>query len=248
MQHANSLPARTLSLLQRLSRRDDLEGFTLIGGTSLALRHGHRLSEDIDLAWHGSKLPRRRIRALLDQLAIERQAMDIMDPFQKQLAENDGIDLDDYHQDWEVEGVKLTFFAPDEEEASIISRGGTNVLNKLAIADDETIFKLKSRVVLDRTVSRDLFDLWYFIEHEGRSVQQIVANMREKDKHQTLDALLLKLSPSQFREADPLFETILEGAPKTGEELLARMGGYVDEHRRLVARNAALQASQGRGY
>ena len=248
MQHANSLPPSTFALLQRLSVRHDLAGFTLIGGTALALRHGHRLSEDIDLAWSSCKLPRRRIETLLHDVAAEGPAIDIMDPLQKQVAENDGLNLDDYHQDWKVEGVKLTFFAPDEGEASIIRDGGTDVLNNLAVADDDTIFKLKSRVLLDRTVSRDLFDLWYFIEHQGRTVQQILTNMREKDQHQTLDALLLRLSPGRFRQADPLFETTLDGAPKTAEELLQRIGRHVDEHRRLVARDAALQASHGRGF
>ena len=48
MLHFEALPAGTLDLLRELSRHSALEPFGLVGGTSLALRFGHRLSEDLD--------------------------------------------------------------------------------------------------------------------------------------------------------------------------------------------------------
>jgi predicted nucleotidyltransferase component of viral defense system len=45
-----------------------LKGFVLIGGTALALHIQHRLSEDLDFACVGAKLPRERIRQILSQL------------------------------------------------------------------------------------------------------------------------------------------------------------------------------------
>lgn len=41
-----------------------LGGFVLIGGSALALRIGHRLSEDLDFAWVEPRLPRARLDAL----------------------------------------------------------------------------------------------------------------------------------------------------------------------------------------
>jgi len=41
-----------------------LAGFVLIGGTALALRIHHRRSEDLDLAYPETRLPRGRLEAL----------------------------------------------------------------------------------------------------------------------------------------------------------------------------------------
>lgn len=41
-------------VLQRLMSLSPLQPFYLVGGTALALRYGHRMSEDIDLFTHGS--------------------------------------------------------------------------------------------------------------------------------------------------------------------------------------------------
>ena len=37
------------STLERLMRIDEFRPFRLVGGTSLSLRYGHRISDDIDL-------------------------------------------------------------------------------------------------------------------------------------------------------------------------------------------------------
>jgi len=48
MLHFEALLPNTLDLLKELSRHPSLEPFGLVGGTSLALRFGHRMSEDLD--------------------------------------------------------------------------------------------------------------------------------------------------------------------------------------------------------
>jgi hypothetical protein len=174
MQHVNSLPPKTAALLQLLASGNDINDFTLIGGTALALHTGHRLSEDIDLAWPHGKLPRTAIRAIVNRLSPDEPALDIMDPLQKQLAENDGMDLDDYHQDWLVNGVKLTFFAPDGGEQKLARQGARSKIGNLEVASEEAIFQMKSRLLLKRQTSRDYFDLWYFMEHKSKKVADIL--------------------------------------------------------------------------
>jgi hypothetical protein len=49
MLHKETVEPRTLELLNALMKIDALKDFALLGGTSLALRWGHRQSEDIDL-------------------------------------------------------------------------------------------------------------------------------------------------------------------------------------------------------
>ncbi len=48
MLHRETLPPGTLDLLTVLSAHPELAAFSLAGGTSLALRFGHRLSVDLD--------------------------------------------------------------------------------------------------------------------------------------------------------------------------------------------------------
>jgi hypothetical protein len=48
MLHSEAVPGHTLDLLKRLCAHPGLDGFALVGGTSLALRFGHRMSVDLD--------------------------------------------------------------------------------------------------------------------------------------------------------------------------------------------------------
>ncbi|MDZ4405357.1 nucleotidyl transferase AbiEii/AbiGii toxin family protein [Prosthecobacter sp.] len=48
MLHREAVPPGTLDLLKRLCAHAGTEGFALVGGTSLALRFGHRMSVDLD--------------------------------------------------------------------------------------------------------------------------------------------------------------------------------------------------------
>jgi predicted nucleotidyltransferase component of viral defense system len=48
MLHLKAVPPGTLDLLRRLCAHPATDGFALVGGTSLALRFGHRMSVDLD--------------------------------------------------------------------------------------------------------------------------------------------------------------------------------------------------------
>jgi predicted nucleotidyltransferase component of viral defense system len=52
MLHLETVEPRTFSLLKTLQAINELKDFFLVGGTALALKHGHRISEDIDLFGH----------------------------------------------------------------------------------------------------------------------------------------------------------------------------------------------------
>ena len=49
MLHKETIDAATLELLKRLMGDERLQGFVLVGGTSLALQMGHRISVDLDM-------------------------------------------------------------------------------------------------------------------------------------------------------------------------------------------------------
>jgi len=63
------MPEATQKNFARLKDDPRLAGFTLVGGTALALQIGHRISEDLDFNIFGQKLPIKSIDALLDELA-----------------------------------------------------------------------------------------------------------------------------------------------------------------------------------
>jgi len=63
------MPEATQKNFARLKDDPRLAGFTLVGGTALALQIGHRISEDLDFNIFGQKLPIKVIDGLLDELA-----------------------------------------------------------------------------------------------------------------------------------------------------------------------------------
>ena len=52
MLHLETVEPGTFSVLERLMQMDVLRPFSLVGGTALSLRHGHRKSIDLDLFCH----------------------------------------------------------------------------------------------------------------------------------------------------------------------------------------------------
>ncbi|MCW5557579.1 MAG: nucleotidyl transferase AbiEii/AbiGii toxin family protein, partial [Verrucomicrobiae bacterium] len=65
------LPPETERIWQFLRDQPFLRGFVLIGGTALALRLAHRISEDLDLIHPGPRLPRGSLALLTSE--AERQ-------------------------------------------------------------------------------------------------------------------------------------------------------------------------------
>ncbi len=52
MLHTQTVEPGTFSLLKELMALPSLEPFSLVGGTALSLRYGHRSSVDLDIFFH----------------------------------------------------------------------------------------------------------------------------------------------------------------------------------------------------
>ena len=52
MLHTETVEPGTFSLLKKLMKMTSLQPFSLVGGTALSLRYGHRSSIDLDLFYH----------------------------------------------------------------------------------------------------------------------------------------------------------------------------------------------------
>ena len=77
---ARFLPEKTRSLFDRLIEDPLMRGMTLVGGSALALQIGHRMSEDLDFAVFGPKIPAARIDALMAGLEKEGRLVSLLTP------------------------------------------------------------------------------------------------------------------------------------------------------------------------
>lgn len=180
-----ALPEKTRALFESIRNAEGIEKFLLIGGTALALRLQHRMSEDFDFVTVG-KLDKDAIQQVLGHLHRKgrRQFKKIVKPLQALEFDMAGANIEDYGQDWRVDGVKLTFFAKRfddpiaqrayEERMQSEPVPGLNS-GRLRIATERFIFATKSQVISERLVSRDLFDLKTLIETGRFSIADLMS-------------------------------------------------------------------------
>lgn len=244
--HLDSLPDPTRKALQRVQTVPLISKYTLIGGTALALQARHRLSEDLDFVTLNGRLDRDEIRTIIDVVSEGNTPTLITSAAAREDMEMAGLDIDDNHQDWLVNGVKITFFAPDAPpQRAVYADTITHPCGHVNVLDEGGIFRLKSMVIMDRRTSRDLFDLWFFVDQRSRTVDDILNAMDHRASHRNLDDLLKMIAPGSIQLRDPGFATSMPGAPKTTEELLAAMDKIVAAHRRLVASREIQKLTKG---
>lgn len=178
------MPEATQKNFARLKDDPRLAGFTLVGGTALALQIGHRISEDLDFNIFGQKLPIQAIDGLLDELAADGATIESLITSEQKLRFkiNTSENLDHYIQDYLIDGAKVTFHSRNEgdrpkaqidflKSASkvVVSRGGFDVLGI------DGLFVMKSIVVYDRVKSRDIYDLMVLTRDHGYALDDIFA-------------------------------------------------------------------------
>ena len=178
------MPAATQKNFARLKDDARLAGFTLVGGTALALQIGHRISEDLDFNIFGQKLPIKAIDGLLDDLAAGGATIESLITSEQKLGFkiNTSENLDHYIQDYLIDGAKVTFHSRNESDrpkAQIdflkstpkvaVSKGGFDVLGI------DGLFVMKSIVIYDRVKSRDIYDLMVLTRDHSYTLDGIFA-------------------------------------------------------------------------
>lgn len=241
MLRVDCLPDETKRLLEAISSIPEIGRFTLIGGTALALSWGHRRSKDLDFAIPGTKLPRDACRTILDRLDAQGwRISDISDEMARIYAENDGDDLADTQQDWlcrqgaAATGVKLTFFAdlsPKRRQPYALEPAR---LRCVGVMPPDGIFVLKSQLILRRTTSRDLFDLWSFLER-GRTIGEILAAATQENPYLSYEKLRTHLLPSRLPRTDPGLTALVDDGPTNLDSLKAAISRHLDRYEEAVA-------------
>jgi len=178
------MPEATQKNFARLKDDPRLAGFTLVGGTALALQIGHRISEDLDFNIFGQKLPIKAIDGLLDELAAGGAMIESLITSEQKLGFkiNTSENLDHYIQDYLIDGAKVTFHSRNEGDRPkaqidflksaprvIVSEGGFDVMGI------DGLLVMKSIVVYDRVKSRDIYYLMFLTRDHGYTLDDIFA-------------------------------------------------------------------------
>ena len=207
------LPPETARLWDRLRGEALLRGFVLVGGTALAMRIGHRRSEDLDFAFvAGQTLPRLTLEQLRARLSSEGWRLATMaDPAALQEAANAGLDLEDHRQDHSVQGAgKLSFVRLRDAVTGLLAGDGASPLR---VATLDEIFATKVLAVADRSKSRDWFDLYVLMTrhgYEASDLEWVCARVGEPQPYEIVKARLLACRSSP---ADEGYAQLLEHAP-----------------------------------
>ncbi len=202
-------------LWQALAHRPELGGFILIGGSALSLYIDHRLSEDLDFAWPHPRLPRKPLDDLIRN-SPELHFDPIPDPVALREADDAGMDLYDFSQDYLVNGVKLTFFCPDPPERQVLFHG-TNPAVRVATVTE--IFALKALVAAKRSKQRDWFDLYVLMRDHGYSwkdFREVFDGTRTSARYEQAADRLCSGRPGKSDEG---FAQLLPGPTVTVEEM-----------------------------
>ena len=219
----------TESLALRLSKEPLLENFLLVGGTALSLYLNHRLSEDLDFATTERTLPTQAISNLLEQFKCAGSVIeDATSLAAKHDAINEGYDIEDYQQDWLIDGVKLTFFALEKENGreKLALDPGKEWRNKLRLASLDTLFVTKALVLTDRHAIRDNFDIYTLMKQENYLYDDLIQAYNTYRPHASLKIPKSRLLSKDYPLTDPGLDGLIE---ESEEEIINKIHVFFSE-------------------
>ena len=204
----------TERIIEPVSKLDCLKGWTLAGGTALAIQLGHRLSEDLDfMRWQ----TRRDERMDVDWPTIRRQL--------ESVGEVQSMDfLDHNHVEFIVSRVKLSFYARESKSPVVTT---VPFLNNIVLADMEAIAAMKMEVMLRRSKFRDYYDL-YCIFRQDPDVMKFVKAAGDYSGHTLKSKNILAMltdhrrfdTDRNFEQLEPMYAVGAEEIENYIKELL----------------------------
>jgi hypothetical protein len=174
MLHFDAIPAAVRQLLEQLAPREELIPFQLGGGTSLALRFGHRLSVDLDFF----------TTEHFDPEFLE-TALQI--PAAKVVGRSIGtLTLD-------ARGVKLDFLRHDYPILA-----APDNFSDVRMLSSRDVCAMKLNAIANRGSKKDFFDLHELLKH--RSLSDMVADF--ESKYRNSDRFIVLRSLAWFEDAE----------------------------------------------
>jgi hypothetical protein len=189
-----------------------LSGFTLIGGSALALHLKHRLSEDLDLAFSGPELPRSRLEVFIESAHREGFEFSRND---SELAVQEfvqgGMDLHDFQQDFLVnETVKVSLFTPDNSLTKVLVFDTQPVVRLASLPE---LFQAKCLVSARRSKTRDWLDLYILMSKGGFSWRDYDAAFAAADIPTEADLGWTRLCSGTPQRDDEGYAHLLDSPP-----------------------------------
>ncbi len=240
----STLAPETRRVWEFLRQQTALGGFTLIGGTALAMHIAHRISEDLDFIASTEKLPRSALNGLVRLLAaagfsVERDD----DPRRYDEFLIAGMELHDSQQNFVVDGVKLNIFTPLPDLAGLVAPSSAP-LPMVATLDE--LFRTKALAASNRSASRDWLDLHVLLTRHGYTLADFVdAFHRSPGIHHPAHAVSRafdNLCRGKISGLDPGYEALLADAPSIEE-----LAEFFRQMRGAYEAQAAEQAFKQRG-
>lgn len=162
MLHTEALVPGTLPILERLMRMEPLGQFDLVGGTALALRHGHRVSVDIDL--FAQELDQERVVNALE--------LEFGSSFRYEVPQGKSIGIFGF-----IDDVKLDIVRYPHPRISDLE-----VVDGIRMYSDVDIGAMKIQAILGRGKKKDFWDLTELLQH--RPLSRIIADHEKKFPNQ----------------------------------------------------------------
>ncbi len=145
MLYLETVEPRTFSVLERLMRIEILQPFSLVGGTALSLRYGHRTSIDLDLFNHTQFDHDKIISALINEFGKTYRT--------ESKSVRWGIFC--YLEDIKVD---IEFYPHALIRGIVIS-------DNIRMYSDEDIIAMKLNAILGRGSKKDFWDLYELLHH-----------------------------------------------------------------------------------
>jgi len=179
MLHTKTVEPGTLSLLKRLMALPSLQLFSLVGGTALALRYGHRSSVDLDLFFH----ERFEYAKIEEELSLEFGRDFDYESGHKKI----GIFCN-------IQNIKVDIvYFPHLPIADIVEQENIRFYSSADIA------AMKIQAILGRAQKKDFWDLYELLQHY--TLNQLIEWHKQKYPSQML-AISIPNAITYFSEAD----------------------------------------------
>ena len=145
MLHIETVEPNTFSILDRLMRIEALKAFSLVGGTALSLRYGHRTSIDLDFFYHKKFDHDNIITALKAEFG-------------------NNYSTESKHVRWGI------FCYLDDVKVDIVYYPHlpiqkVDVIENIRMYSDEDIIAMKLNAILGRGKKKDFWDLYELLHH-----------------------------------------------------------------------------------
>jgi predicted nucleotidyltransferase component of viral defense system len=208
MLHTETVESGTFSLLKKLMELPSFKSFSLVGGTALSLRYGHRSSVDLDLFLHEK----------FDISSIENELKNVFGSEFNYESGHKNIGLFCYIQKIKVDIV----YFPHQPIAEI------EVEDNIRMYSSADISAMKIQAILGRAKKKDFWDLHELLQHYP--LQQLIDWHKQKYPNQML-AISIPNAITYFTEAEDS-ETPVSFKNQTWEKVKKSISRSVSDYLR----------------